>query len=73
LRYQQAMDKALNGESNSALTLYLELAGEENKIADSTSPDALLPMDPNQAAAEILAGQGAFREAEELRKMQKNR
>ncbi|MBF0195196.1 MAG: tetratricopeptide repeat protein [Magnetococcales bacterium] len=70
LRYQQAMDKALTGELNSALTLYLELAGDGAKDAVGIEADSLLPKNPYLAAAEILISQGAFKEAAELEKLQ---
>ncbi|MBF0357674.1 MAG: hypothetical protein HQL70_03635 [Magnetococcales bacterium] len=69
LRFQQAMDKALNGEKSSALTLYLELAAETEKDMSRAEINTYLPMDPKDAAADILVGQGAFIEAIELRKL----
>jgi hypothetical protein len=69
LRYQQAMDKALAGELNSALTLYLELASDMGKDGLDKDADSLLPMKPYQAAAQILVLQKAFKEAAELQKL----
>ncbi len=66
LRFQQAMDKALEGELNSALTLYLELAQE----GGSNEADAMLPRAPIQAAIAILKEQGAMVEAAELQSLQ---
>ncbi|MBF0455102.1 MAG: hypothetical protein HQL72_09860 [Magnetococcales bacterium] len=70
LRFQQAMDKRLEGELDGALTLYLELAVEGDGLADRSERDRLLPLDPLEAAARILQAQGAVKEAAELRAIQ---
>ncbi|MBF0383630.1 MAG: tetratricopeptide repeat protein [Magnetococcales bacterium] len=70
LQYQQAMEKDLTGESNSALTLYLELASDIGRDGTDRDADSLLPMSPYQAAAEILISQKALKEANELQKLQ---
>jgi hypothetical protein len=70
LGYQQAMDKALAGEPNSALTLYLELAADIARDVADKGADSLLPMNPYQAASQILISQKAFKEAAELQKLQ---
>ena len=69
LRYQEAMDRANNGEENSAITLFIELATDKPHTPNSIDPNALLPQPPAHAAAAILESQGATQEAAELRKI----